>query len=230
MIDAANNLERLLDVVRNHAPNLLEMVQVETSGEFADAAEAAVHRCLLKLEDRRKLLVKADETLLSTQLADMLTLAGVPTKQDPFSNGHVDLLITHLGTDRFRMLGECKIDRGPKYHCDGTSQLLGYCNTSDERALFISFSREANLLERLEDTREHFDAPEKCHTVSSTDDHRLAFGFIGVHTHAHGRPVTVFHLGCNLHVEPSTSSTAGSTRRAKNTTATRKGGTGTQDT
>ena len=110
------------------APDFDRVACADSEDEFCEAVGLAVRHCL---EDRRKLLEDAGEVALSTDLADLLTRGGLPTVAEANVNGHVDLVVNHLEVGRCRMLGECKIDKGPKNHRDGTNQVLGYCSGAE---------------------------------------------------------------------------------------------------
>lgn len=194
--------EQYIGLVKAFMPDFDRVACAETEDEFCAAVELAVRHCLQKLEDRRKLLAKAGEVELSTNLADLLTRGGLPTKAEPHINGHVDLEVTHFEADRFRILGECKLDRGPKYHCEGTTQVLGYCSGAEKRALCIGFCQKPDVNGRIRDTRRHFTDAGTCHSVEETRDHHLPFSFLGVHRHPAGTTVEVVHMACNLY-EPS---------------------------
>ncbi len=158
------------------------------------------------LEDRRKLLVDADEMQLATDLSDLLTRGGLPTRAESYVNGHVDLVVTHFEHGRYRVLGECKMDRGPQHHCDGTAQLLGYCSGTEQRALCIGFCQRPNVLSRMADVRDHFEVAGSCHAVGETRSNSLPWSFVGVHAHSSGSSIEVLHIACNLYeprAEPS---------------------------
>jgi hypothetical protein len=112
--------EEYIGLVKAYMPDFHRVACAETEEDFCEAVGDAVRRCLQRLEDRRKLLCQAGEVELSTQLADLLTQSGLPTTAEPHVNGHVDLVMQHFERGRYRMLGECKLDKGPKYHCAGT--------------------------------------------------------------------------------------------------------------
>ena len=192
--------EEYIGWVKTFMPDFHRVACAQTEEAFCEAAELAVRHCLQKLEDRRKLVAKASEVELSTNLADLLSQCGVPTTAEPHVNGHVDLVITHFVAGRFRMLGECKLDRGPKHHCDGTTQLLGYCSGAEKRALSISFCQKPSVASRMKDTQKHFDTSGSCHDVQETKDHHLPWSFLGVHRHSSGETVEVVHIACNLYV------------------------------
>ena len=191
--------EDYIGLVKTFMPDFHRVACADTEEAFCEAAGLAVRHCLQKLEDRRKLLTKAGEVELSTDFADLLSQGGVPTTAEPHVNGHVDLVISHFVAGRFRMLGECKLDRGPKYHCEGTTQVLGYCSGDEKRCLCIGFCKKPNVAGRMKDTQKHFDDPGRCHTVEETKDHHLPWSFLGVHRHSSGGTVEVLHIACNLH-------------------------------
>jgi len=199
--------EEYIGLVKNHMPDFHRVACAETEEDFCGAVEVAVRHCLQKLEDRRKLLATAGEVALSTDLADLLTRGGLPTTAEPNVNGHVDLVVSHFEADRYRMLGECKLDRGPKYHCDGTKQVLGYCSGAERRALCIGFCNKPNVDGRIKRTRQHFAERGNCHDVELTRDHNLPWSFLGIHRHSSGSLVEVLHMACNLHVPGGKGST-----------------------
>ena len=195
--------EHYIELVKSFMPDFHRVACAQTEDDFCEAAALAVRHCLQKLEDRRKLLSKAGEVELSTDLADLLTRGGLPTTAEPHVNGHVDLVVSHFEADRYRVLGECKLDRGPKYHCDGTTQVLDYCSGAEKRALCIGFCKKPDVQGRMKETRRHFINPGDCHDVEETRDHSLPWSFLGVHRHSSGGTVEVLHIACNLY-EPST--------------------------
>lgn len=191
--------EQYIGLFKLNCPDFDRVACAETEDEFCEAVGVAVRHCLQKLEDRRKHLAKAGEVELSTDLADMLTCSGLPTTAEPHVNGHVDLVVSHFEAGRYRMLGECKLDRGPKYHCEGTAQVLGYCCGSEKRALCIGFCKKPDVQGRIKETRRHFDEGADCHHVVGTCDHDLPWSFLGTHGHTSGATVEVLHIACNLH-------------------------------
>jgi hypothetical protein len=197
------SVEDYIGLVKTFMPDFHRVACAKSEAEFCSAVERTLRHCLGKLEDRRKLLVNDGEVQLSTDLADLLTCRGLPTKAEAHVNGHVDLLISHFEADRYRMLGECKIDGGPQggpqRHCDGTNQLLDYCSGAEKRALSIDFCKMPNVQGRMKKTRQHFDKAGDCHAVEETRDHDLPWSFLGVHKHASGSTVEVVHIACNLH-------------------------------
>jgi len=199
--------EQYISLVKTFMPDFHRALCAQTEDEFCEAVELAVRRCLQMLEDRRKLLSTVGEYELSTDLADLLTRGGLPTTAETHVNGHVDLVVRHFEAGSYRVLGECKLDRGPKHHCDGTTQVLGYCSGADKRALCISFCQKPDVLGRMRETRQHFADPGDCHAVDRTSDHPLPWSFLGVHHHSSGSTVEVLHIACNLH-EPNTSATS----------------------
>jgi hypothetical protein len=195
-----NTAERYIELVKTFMPDFHRVACAQTEEEFCEAATVAVRHCLQKLEDRRKLLMKSNELELSTSLADLLTRGGLPTTAESYAAGHVDLIIAHFEVGRYRMLGECKLDRGPSSFCKGTAQVLGYCSGSEQRVLCIGFCREPDIQGRMKQTRQHFIDPGNCHDVEVTKDHDALWSFLGIHRHTSGRTIEVVHIGCNLFV------------------------------
>ncbi len=192
--------EEYIGLVKTFMPDFDRVVCAETEEDFLEAVGLAIRHCLQKLEDRRKLLVKAGEVELSTNLADLLTSGGLPTTAEPHINGHVDLVVTHFEPGRYRMLGECKLHRGPKNHCDGTTQVLGYCSGTEKRVFCLDFCKKPDVQGRMRKIRQHFNEDESCHSVIETSDYELVWSFLGIHSHASGVTIEVLHIGCNLHV------------------------------
>ncbi len=202
--------EQYIGIFKLQFPDFDRVACAATEEEFCEAVETAVRRGLQRLEDRRKLLLtatplqnsllsQAKELELSTELADLLTSSGLPTTAETYVNGHVDIVINHFERGRFRILGECKMDHGPKHHCKGTTQVLGYCSGAEERALCIGFCQKPDVNGRMKETRRHFTGPGGCHDVEETKDHHLPWSFLGVHRHSSGESVEVLHIACNLH-------------------------------
>jgi hypothetical protein len=198
-------VEGYIGLLKLRLPDFDRTACATTEEEFCEAVGTAVRNCLQKLEDRRKLLAQAGEVELSTDLADLLTCAGLQTTAEAHVNGHVDLVINHIEAGRYRMLGECKLDRGPKHHCDGTAQVLGYCSGAEKRAICIGFCKQPNVQGRMKETRRHFEEDAACHAVAETRDHHLPWSFLGTHRHVSGATVEVLHISCNLH-EPEAAS------------------------
>lgn len=194
-----NSAEQYIGLFKLHCPDFDRVACAETEVEFCEAVGVAVRHCLQKLEDRRKHLVAAGEVELSTDLADLLTCSGLPTTAEPHVNGHVDLVVSHFEMGRYRMLGECKLDRGPKYHCEGTAQVLGYCCGAEHRALCIGFCKLPDVKGRMDNNRRHFEQDADCHSLAGTRDHDLPWSFLGTHRHSSGDIVEVLHIAANLH-------------------------------
>ena len=180
------NAEQYIELVKLFMPDFHRVACAATEDEFCEAVGQAVRHSLQMLEDRRKALTGANEVALSTDLADLLTRGGLPTAAEAHANGHVDLVINHFEVGRYRMLGECKLDRGPQYHCEGTTQVLGYCCGSEKRALCIGFCEKPDVEGRMVDARLHFDNEAECHFVVETRDHDLPWSFLGAHRHSSG--------------------------------------------
>jgi hypothetical protein len=191
--------EDVLGLVKSFNPDFYRVAMASSEDEFCGAVARAVRNCLQTLEDGRKLWTEADERQLSKYLADLLTRGGLPTTAETFVNGHVDIVVNHFERGRYRMLGECKIDRGPKHHCDGTKQLMGYCGGSEKSALSIGFCHMPDVTARMRDVRAHFDETDECHSVVETRDNELPWSFIGVHRHPSGTTVEIVHISGNLH-------------------------------
>ena len=85
--------EEYIALVKTYMPDFHRVACAKSEEEFCEAVGDAVRRCLQTLEDRRKLLCHTGEVELSTQLADLLTQGGLPTKAEPHVNGHVDLVV-----------------------------------------------------------------------------------------------------------------------------------------
>jgi hypothetical protein len=191
--------EEYIALVKRAMPHFHRVACAETEEEFCEAVGMALRHCLQKLEDRRKLLADAGEFALSTDLADLLSCGGLPTKAEPYVNGHVDLVISDFEAGRYRMLGECKLHSGPKYHCDGTRQVLGYCSGAEKRTICLDFCKHPDIQGRMTMIRQHMEKASPCHSLERTVNHDLPWSFIGMHRHSSGTTVEVLHIGCNLH-------------------------------
>lgn len=193
------NAEEYIALVKTFMPDFHRIACAASEEEFCEAASLAVRNCLQKLEGRRKLLANAGEVELSTDLADLLTQGGVPTTAESHINGHVDLVMEHFEKGRYRMLGECKLDDGPQYHCDGTKQLLGYCSGVEKRTLCLDFCKKEKIAERMKKKRQHFEQDSDCHSVKSLEDNHIPWSFLGKHQHSSGEDIEVLHIACNLY-------------------------------
>jgi hypothetical protein len=194
--------EDILGLVKLFNPDFYLVANATSEDEFCHAVSGAVRNCLQTLEDGRKLWTDADERQLSKYLSDLLTRGGLPTTAETFVNGHVDIVVSHFVRGRYRMLGECKIDRGPKHHCEGTAQLLGYCGGAEKQALSIGFCQMPDVTARMDDVRKHFKKADACHNVVETRDNKLPWSFIGVHRHPSGTTIEIVHISSNLHDAP----------------------------
>jgi hypothetical protein len=137
-------------------------------------------------------------------LAAALTIPGLTVSREKNSNGHVDLTIEadHCVPARTK-LGEAKIYDGPAYHIKGVGQLLKRYATGRESAgLLLNYVQKPDILSIVTKLRQRMDKDlPHCQTGPSTSS-GLHWSFVTSHAHSSGENLNVYHVGCNLYVEP----------------------------
>lgn len=164
------------------------------------AVEAALECVINQFETGVQFYHDRDEHALAHQLVMCLQSGGIPTQNESFCNGHVDVTITHPIRAAWRELGECKIYRGPVHHIDGCDQLLRRYATGRLLQTFcLDFVQESRIAQKMKGIRDHMDRKLPLNQRSRSCDHRIRWAFTTVHAHSSGEEVAILHLGCNVH-------------------------------
>ena len=187
-----------MGLLEAHNPNMLELLQAKTEEAFIDATESAIERAIRTIESSAKQYSILDERGLSTLLADFLNLSGYQATAERNVNGHVDVVVEHTFSGRWKYLGECKMHKGFQYHVDGCAQLLGYCTGREQRAFCLDFFEVAGMFEKLAKLRQGMDSKAPLMQLAPSSTHRIGGAFLTNHTHPSGGSVEVLHLGCSV--------------------------------
>ena len=203
MTTAENTFQGLFDLLKQKAPELLNLYCAKTDQQFDDAFDSMVERGVMNLEANSKNYVSLDETDLSGVFAAALTMPGVTVIQEAHSNGHVDIIIQadHCSPVRKRLC-EAKIYAGPEYHISGLKQLLDRYTTGREgRGIVLSYVRKQGISGLVTLIRERMDNKLPCGQTGNTTDHPLKWSFKSSHNHSCGDVLDVCHVSCNLYFE-----------------------------
>lgn len=206
MSGTTGNAFELFDMIRQKAPEYIDLLTAKTEGDFEKAFDALLQKAVTHLEANKMKFSKLDEVGLSAVLAGTLSIPGLSVSQETHSNGHVDLTIEadHCMPVR-KKLGEAKIYDGPAYHFQGLKQLLSRYSTGREgRGLLIVYCRKANIVGLVASLRQKMDKDLPLKQQGSTMDHNLKWSFLSTHEHTCGDNLQVGHIGCNLYVESTT--------------------------
>jgi hypothetical protein len=190
-------------LLRQKAPETIDLLTAESDLEFEQAFETLLERAVARLEQNKNNFEVLDEVGLSGVLAAALSMPGLSVTQEAHSNGHVDLTIEadHCSPAR-RKLGEAKIYAGPVYHFKGLEQLLGRYTTGREGpGLLIAYVRKQNIAGLMQSLREKMDNDHPCQQHGKTSDYMLKWSFRSAHAHSCGENLQVSHIGCNLYFE-----------------------------
>jgi hypothetical protein len=203
MSGRACNAFDLIEMMRQKAPEYLDLLTATTEAEFEKAFDSILQVAVMHLEANKNNFSKLDEEGLSAVLVANLSIPGLSVSQETHSNGHVDLTIEadHCMPAR-KKLGEAKIYDGPAYHIKGLEQLLGRYSTGREgRGLLIVYYRKANIAGLVMNLRNKMDEDLPLNQQYPTMDHKLKWSFLSTHAHTCGDNFEVGHVGCNLHIE-----------------------------
>jgi hypothetical protein len=176
----------------------LELLKADTEAAFVAATEGALDRAVRTIESGAVQYSNLDERGLSTLLADLLIMAGYQATAERNVNGHVDVVVEHSFGPRWKLLGECKIHRGFKYHIDGCKQLLGYCTGREIRAFCLDFFKAAGMFAKLARLRQRMDSERPLLQSAPSTDHRINGAFLTNHGHTSGSLIELLHLGCSV--------------------------------
>lgn len=192
-------LERLLQLLENHNPELIKSLSADSEERFVNAAESVLARVIGKFEEGAKHYSKLQEPDLSRILVDMLSLAGMSATAEQSVNGHVDVVIECVTRGRWKYLGECKIYNGYQYHVDGCAQLLGYCTGREYRAFMLVFFNTPNMQRKLGELRMRMDRELPLQQTMASAPHGMKGAFLTRHEHRNGDAVELLHAGCSVH-------------------------------
>jgi hypothetical protein len=217
MMTANTSAAELFDRLKRKAPEYLDLITADTEEEFEKAFTPLMERAVKHLEQNKVNYASLDEEGLSAALAGKLSMPGLTVTQETNSNGHVDLTIEadHCTPARTK-LGEAKIYDGPAYHIYGIGQLLGRYTTGRETpGLLINYVRDKDIRGITEKLRTRMDAERPANQIGPCEPHTLKWSLRTKHKHNSGEALSVSHIACNMHVDPTglASSTPGSARR-----------------
>jgi len=200
MSASKDSIFELIEQIKKKAPEYLDLLTAKTDEEFETAFDAVLDKAVRHLEKNSKNFKKLNEVGLSGALAGSLSIPGLTVTQEAHSNGHVDLIIEadHCIPNRTK-LAEAKIYGGPEYHISGMSQLLDrYSTGSEGRGLLISFVRQQDIKSLIANLRKKMDKELPLQQTKPTQNHKLKWSFLSMHTHSSGEELELGHVGCNL--------------------------------
>lgn len=180
-------------------PPILRIWVAANESDYMDAVEDAIEQGIRQIEEGARRYGSLDEIGLSLLLSQLLTAGGVQALAEGYHNGHVDIILSDP-TGRFgKMLGECKIYRGPRYHCDGCGQLLNrYHSGRTRRGMCLDFFLTDGMYAKLGELRKHVDHELPHRQQRASADHKIKGGFVTPHMHFTETEVEVLHCGCNV--------------------------------
>lgn len=200
MTDDAGTALRLVEMLKNKAPEYLDLLTVQTEADFDEALGPLIEKAISHLEKNSGNFEPLNEVALTAVLVGVLMIPGLSVTQETHSNGHVDLTITadHCFPRKMR-LGEAKIYKGYEYHVAGMSQLLDRYSTGRESSGFlIVYFKKANISGLLAELRENMDSKLPLKQQGPTENQPLKWSFLSHHEHSSGENLQINHIGCNL--------------------------------
>jgi hypothetical protein len=200
--DKLDTAADLFERIKRKAPAYLDLITAETIEEFDAAFTTILEGAIMHLEKNKKNFQTLNEEGLSGVLAGCLTIPGLTVTQETNSNGHADLTIyaDHCTPARVK-LGEAKIYSSPSYHIKGIGQLLGRYTTGRETAgLLINYVREPDIKGITEKLKGKMDSQLPQGQICPCDYHPLKWSLTTKHVHSSGEVISVYHVGCYLHV------------------------------
>lgn len=201
MGDDQNSLLALVEYLKRHSPEMLNILASQTDAEFDLGLESVLEKAADHLEKNANHLNALGEEAISAFLVAYLNMPGLHVTQEAHSNGHVDITVeAERAPPLRRRLGEAKIYDGPKYHVDGLKQLLDLYTTGREGSGFlVEYVKKPKIKDIVSKVRAHMDTSKPCAQKGKSQDHRIRWSFITNHTHRSGERLRVLHLSCNLH-------------------------------
>ncbi|WP_155633062.1 MULTISPECIES: hypothetical protein [Burkholderia cepacia complex] len=135
-----------------------ERAGAETYEEFVSVLYRDLDEIFQRLESSRPVYYKASEDAITTAIVHQLKMASYVANHDADNNGHCDLVVESRHNQKFKWLGEAKIDRGPTYDWGGWLQLTHrYSNAapgSDHGGLLL-YMRDEDAAKRLATWAQH---------------------------------------------------------------------------
>lgn len=200
-----SNLYNYIELTKKLSRETLDMVTANTEEEFDDAFDNWLTQTISKLECNKLNYKSLDENGLSAVLASTLSTGEISVTQEQNSNGHVDLTVklNNSSTQRIK-LGEAKIWRGKEYHVSGLDQLLNRYTTGREcRGFVISYVRLKDIKNLFESLRRYIEDSKPFNLEGLCKDHNIKWSFLSNHKHSSGELISICHIGCNMHIDPS---------------------------
>jgi hypothetical protein len=201
MNGGGSTLYKLIEEMRQHSPEHLDLFASLSDDDFQMAFDSLLGKALSGLEESKNNFKSLDEPGLSAVLRLAMLVPGLSVTLEQYSNGHADLTFDSycLGIAR-RIIGEAKIYNGPQYHINGIKQLLGYMTGREIRGLMVVYMRKANGSTLMKHVRETIDAGQPENQVGPTTSNPLKWAFDSHHHHSSGDSARISHVTCNLHV------------------------------
>jgi len=195
-----NSLDEFLRYLDARLPGTAQVYFSEDRQSFRAGVEAAVDASIRSMERSAKFHHGRGELELSKTLCDLLERAAIPCVAEGYSNGHVDVTVTHPRVARFVVLGECKMWNGQARHRAACAQLLDRYATGREAGGFVlEFVGVRGMYRLLSELRSSLGIERPPSMVSGPKNHPdIEGGFHTTHEHHTGALVVVFHIGCNV--------------------------------
>jgi hypothetical protein len=194
------NLDTYLRLLKRNCPAAIRIFFARTESEFMEAVELALQNAIQHMEAGAIYNCKRDECSLTHELVGCLGGGGVHVHNEAHSNGHVDVTVIHPQRTVWRVLGECKIYRGPVHHVEGCHQLLGrYLTGRMPHAFCLDFVQVPAIRDKMQAIRDHMDENRPLRQSGPSRDHMIHWAFTTYHVHSSGEHVCIVHLGCNVY-------------------------------
>ena len=166
-----------------------------TYQEFIDKLIVKLTNILARLEEGAKRLCKLGEDGITYNI--LIAMEQIPqftATHEEFSNGRVDLTISHSGYSGkiSKVKFEAKLWKGLKYNLNGFDQLLGYLTRWDHGGTLTYFRGQncddsfSNLVSNI---------VEQYNGAKGRNDNRFASTY---HTLDSGKKVEILHFGCHM--------------------------------
>ena len=197
------NLDTYLNLLQRNSPAGLHVFFARSPDEFADALETAIESAVQHMEAGASFNYNRDERALTHELVGCLGGGGVHVQNEGHSSGHVDVTVAHPNQTGWRVLGECKIYRGPAHHVEGCGQLLlRYATGRLPRTFCLDFVQLGDIHGKIQRIRDHMDHDLPLEQQGVARDHRMRWAFTTDHRHGSGENVSILHVGCNVYHDP----------------------------
>ncbi len=202
MSTTSDSAYALIERIKQHAPEVLDLVTAQTEEEFCSFFDRLMERAVMHLEKNSQNFAHWDEVAMTAVLTGFFNgMPGLSVVQEGHSNGHVDLTIeVRLASPVQRRLAEAKIEGGPVRHEKGLEQLLSrYVTGREKSSWLILYVNRPNIKGRMQGLRENLDRNRPHKQSGACGPHLINWAFVSVHSHSSGEMVRVSHIGCNLH-------------------------------